>query len=120
MALFVLLIVGVVVAQTWLDWRDTKKSWVVPDWAQGLALAAVVGASITAAASFASFWMNQGPNLGASAFGFSSRLFWPELAFLLCAMGIIVAAVRKKRLRLLLVLSGLLLGAFWIGMVITS
>ncbi len=35
-ALFVLLIVGVVVAQTWLDWRDTAKKWVLPDWAQGL------------------------------------------------------------------------------------
>jgi hypothetical protein len=119
-ALFVLLIVGVVVAQTWLDWRDTKKTWVVPDWAQGLALAGVVGAVITAGVSFASFWMQQGPGQGASALGFGSRLFWPEAGFLLCALGVVVAAARRKRLKLLLVLSGLLLGAFWLGFVITS
>jgi len=33
-ALFVLILVGVVVAQTWLDWRTRKKSWVMPEWAR--------------------------------------------------------------------------------------
>jgi len=119
-ALLVLLIVGVVVAQTWVDWRETKKTLVVPDWAQGLALAGVLGALVTAGASFAFFWMEDGPGHGASAFAFGSRLFWPEAAFLLCALGIVVAAARKKRLRLLVVLSCLLLGAFWLGLMITS
>ena len=52
MALFVLMVAALVVAQTWLDWRDAKKDWVVPEWAKGLALAGAVAASLTAAPSF--------------------------------------------------------------------
>ena len=47
------------------------------------------------------------------------RLFLPELGFLLCAMGVIIVAVRKKRLRLMLILTGFLTAAFWIGMTIS-
>ena len=54
MALFVLIVVGLVVAQTWFDWRDAKRDWIVPEWAKGMALAGVVAASLTAAASYAS------------------------------------------------------------------
>ena len=57
MALFVMLIVGVVVVQTWLDWRDARKSWVLPDWAKGVALAGASGALLTAVTSSASFLM---------------------------------------------------------------
>ena len=42
-ALFVLMVAALVVAQTWLDWRDTKKDWVVPEWVKGLALAGLRG-----------------------------------------------------------------------------
>lgn len=114
MALFVLVVAALVVAQTWLDWRDAKKGWVVPEWAKGLALAGAVAASLTAATSFASFWLEDPSN--ASSGTFNSAMFWPELGFLLCAMGVIIVAVRKKRLRLMLLLTGVLTAAFWIGM----
>jgi hypothetical protein len=117
MALFVLVVVGLVVAQTWFDWRDAKKDWVVPEWAKGMALAGAVAASLTAASSFASFWLQDTP--ASSASPFNSRLFLPELGFLLCTMGVIIVAVRKKRLRLMLILTGVLTAAFWIGMTIS-
>jgi hypothetical protein len=117
-ALFVLIVVGVVVAGTWLDWRDTKKSWIAPDWAKGAALAGVIAVSLAAATSFASVWI-QGP-VSQWAAEFGSRLFWPELLFLLSMMGIIIFSVRKKRLRLLLLLAGVILGAFWLGMSLSS
>jgi hypothetical protein len=114
MALFVLVVVGLVVAQTWFDWRDAKKDWVVPEWAKGMALAGAVTASLTAASSFASFWLQD--TAASSVSPFNSHLFWPELGFLLCTMGVIIVAVRKKRLRLMLILTGVLTAAFWIGM----
>jgi hypothetical protein len=117
-ALFVIVIVGVVVAQTWLDWRDAKKDWVLPEWAKGMALAGVVGVSLTAATSFATFVIQD--SAGQWTGGLGSRLFWPELGFLLCAMGIIVAAVHKKRLRLMLLLTALLIGAFWLGVTLSA
>ena len=117
MALFVAVIVGVVVALTWLDWRDTRKTFVVPEWAKGTALAAIVAASLTAATSFASFWL-QDPASSSGPFG--SPLFWPELGFLLCAMGVIVFAVRMKQVRFLLLLGGVLLVAIIIGLAFSS
>jgi hypothetical protein len=116
-ALFVLLVAALVVTQTWLDWRDAKKDWVVPEWAKGLALAGAVAASLTAATSFASFWLEDPAN--AAAGRFNSGMFWPELGFLLCAMGVIIVAVRKQRLRLMLLLMGILTAAFWIGMTLS-
>lgn len=118
MALFVLLIVGVVVAQTWLDWRDARKDWVVPVWAKGLALAGVVAITLTEASSFASVWLRDGA--GQWSAGIESPLFWPEVGFLLCTMGIIVASVRRKRIKIMLVLTGVLTAAFWLGMAISS
>ena len=66
-----------------------------------MALAGAVAASLTAASSFASVWLQDtaGPS---SVSPFNSRLFLPELGFLLCTMGVIIVAVRKKRLRLML------------------
>ncbi|MFZ3215459.1 MAG: hypothetical protein WA192_05295 [Candidatus Acidiferrales bacterium] len=117
MALFVLVVAALVVAQTWLDWRDTKKDWVVPDWARGMALAAAIAVSLTAATSFAAFWLQDAGD--ASDRVFNSATFWPELGFLLCTMGVIIVAVRKKRLRLMLILTGILTAAFWIGMTLS-
>jgi len=117
-ALFVMVIVGIVVAQTWLDWRDARKNWVLPEWAKGIALAGLVAVSLTAATSFASFWIQDAA--GQWAGGLSSHAFWPQLGFLLCAMGIIIATLRKKRLRLMLLLTGLLTAAFWIGITLSS
>ena len=118
MALFVIAVVALVVAQTWLDWRDARKSWVVPEWVKGLALAGVVGVSLTAATSFASVWMQD--SAGQWTTGMGSGLFWPQMGFLLCAMGIIIATLRKKCLRLMLILTALLTFAFWLGMTLSS
>src|ERR1700722_2290586 len=117
MALFVLVVVGLVVAQTWFDWRDAKRSWVVPDWAKGVALAAAVAASLTAASFYASSLLQD--SAGQPGDIFNARMFWPELGFLLCAMAVVVVAVRKKRLRLMLILTAVLTAAFWIGMTIS-
>jgi hypothetical protein len=113
-ALFVLIVVGIVVAQTWLDWRDTNKDWVLPPWARGTALAGVIAVSLTAATSFATSWLRGEAASWADAFG--SRSLWQEMAFVFCMMGIVIFAARKKRLRLMLLLTGMLVAAFWLGM----
>lgn len=117
MALFVLIAVGLVVTQTWLDWRDTKKGWVVPDWAKGTALAGVLAVSLTAASSFASAWIQDPTNQIDGDFSVSHM--WPELVFLFCVLGIIVFTVRKRRLRLMLLLTGVVVTAFWLGMALS-
>jgi hypothetical protein len=117
-ALFVVVIVGLVVAQTWLDWRDARKTWVVPEWVKGTALAGVVAVSLTAATSFASVLIQDSASQWTSGLG--SGMFWPQLGFLVCAMGIIIATLRKKRLRLMLILTTLLTFAFWLGMTLSS
>ena len=71
-------------------------------------------ASLTAAASFASSWLQD--SAGSPRNLFNSQTFWPELGFLFCAMAVIIIAIRKKRLRLMMILTGLLIAAFWIGM----
>jgi hypothetical protein len=115
-ALFVVLVVGVVVAQTWMDWRDAKRNFAVPEWAKGVALAGIVGVALTTAMSFASVWLQ---DYSGQWVGAGSRLFWPELGLVLCAMGIIVAAVQKKRMRLMLLMMGLLVEAFWLGITLS-
>jgi hypothetical protein len=117
-ALFVLVLVAVVVAQTWVDWRDARKKLIVPDWAKGTALAGVIAASLTALTSFASVWIRDSSSPSAAAF--PSKLFWPEVAFLLCTMAVIVLSVRKKRLRLMLLLVAMVFGAFWMGVMLSS
>ncbi len=115
MALFVVVVIGLVVAQTWLDWRDTKRRWVVPDWAKGLALAAVVAISLTSATSFASSWL-EGES-GNWSTDLSSRRMWFELGFLVCSMGLIILGARKKRLRLTLLMAGIAAAIIcWVGM----
>lgn len=118
MALFVLILVGMVVAQTWADWRDARKKLVIPDWAKGTALAGVVATSLTALVSFASVWIQDSASQSGSAL--PSRMFWPELAFLLCMMGVIVVSVRRKRLRLMMLLLAMIFGAFWLGVMLSS
>jgi len=117
-ALFVIVIVGIVVALTYVDWRDARKTWVLPEWAKGVALAGLVAATLTAATSFASFWIQE--PAGQWAEGMGSQAFWPQLGFLLCAMGIIIATLRKKRVRLMVLLTCLLTIAFWLGITLSS
>lgn len=120
MALFVLILVGLVAAQTWLDWREARKDWIIPDWAKGLALAGVVAVSLTAATSFASTWLETSNGAQWTA-GFGTSFFWLELAFLLFVLGMIVVATRMKRLRWLLVIASVAVAvAFWYGMTLLS
>ncbi|MFZ1206188.1 MAG: hypothetical protein WAN97_17875 [Candidatus Acidiferrales bacterium] len=115
MALFVLILVGLVAGQTWLDWREARKDWVIPDWAKGMALAAVVAVSLTAITSFASVWLQD--SAGQWSAGFGSRFFWMELIFLFVVLGMIVLATRKKQLRWLLVVASIVTAAaFWFGL----
>jgi hypothetical protein len=116
-ALFVLILVGVVVGQTWMDWRDTRKKSILPNWAKGTALAGVIAVSLAAIASFASVWIQDSADQSAPAL--VSKLFWPELAFLVCMMTVIVISVRKKRMRLMLLLAGVIVGAFWLGVLLS-
>jgi len=113
-ALFVLLLVGVVVAQTWFDWRDTNKARVVPEWAKGMALGGLIAVPLAAAAAVFSIWIREDPAIAAGAFG--SHISWPAIAFLLFAMTILVLAVRKKGLRFMLLLAGVVVAAFWLGL----
>jgi len=115
-ALFVLIVVGLVAGQTWLDWRDSIKGWIAPDWAKGIALGGVMAVSLAATASFASVCLR-----GAAAPWTGEVVswhFWMELGFLLAMMGIIVLAARRKHVRVILFLVCLIAGALWLGMVL--
>jgi hypothetical protein len=109
-ALFILLVVGIIVAATWVDFRDTNKGWALPDWAKGTALAGVVAALLTAAASFASFWLQDAASSSDGAI--VPSVFWPELGFVLCVMAVMVAAMRKNRIRVMILFVGLLTAVF--------
>jgi hypothetical protein len=115
-ALFVLIVVGLVVGQTWLDWRDSTKGWIVPDWAKGIALGGVIAVSLAATASFASVWLRDAA--AAWTGGVVSFRFWMELGFLVAMMGIIVLASRRKHGRVVLLVICLIAGALWLGMVL--
>ena len=114
MALFVLVLVGVVVAQTWFDWRDTKKARVVPEWAKGMALGGLLAVPLAAAAAVFTIWLRQ--DTGQLSDALSSRTFWPDMILLVAAMGVLVVAVRKKSLRFMLLLAGVVIAAFWLGL----
>jgi hypothetical protein len=115
-ALFVLIVVGLVVAQTWLDWRDSIKGWVVPDWAKGIALGGIIAVSLAATASYASVWLRDtaAPWTG----GFVSWRFGMELGFMLAMMGLIVLASRRKHARVVLFILCLIAAVLWLGMVL--
>jgi len=117
-ALFVLIAVGIVVAQTWLDWRNSKRNWVVPDWAKGTALAAMVGVSLAAALSFTSICIQDQASQGSTTLG--SPLFWMEFGFLLCMMGVITFVVRQKRMRSMVLLGAAVAIAVWLGVALLS
>ena len=112
MALFVLAVIGIVITQTWVDWRETRKNSPIPSWAKGTAMASVVAISLASAASYASVWIeDSGQSVSASA----PRFFWPELGFLLCAMGVVILTARKKQIRWMFILTGIIVAAFWLG-----
>ncbi|HEY6442598.1 MAG TPA: hypothetical protein VIY66_04590 [Candidatus Acidoferrales bacterium] len=114
MALFVLILVAIVVAQTWFDWGDTKRGWSVPDWGKGIALGGLIAVSLAASSSFASVWMGQEAGNWTGSVG--SARFWLELGCCLAMLGIVVYGIRKKRLRLMIALGCVLITAMVLGM----
>jgi hypothetical protein len=118
LGLFVLIIVGVVVAQTWYDWRKNSKDWVLPDWARGLALGGIVAVSIAAVTSFATAWIADPVSQMGGVI--ASRVFWPQAGLVLISGTVIFLMARKRRLPWLLLLAGMVLAAFWVGMALGS
>jgi hydrogenase/urease accessory protein HupE len=112
--LFVLILVAIVVAQTWFDWGDTKKGRSVPDWGKGLALGGLIAVSLAASSGFASVWIRE--EAGDWTDGLGSPRFWLELSCSLAMLGILVYGIRKKRLRLTLLLGCALIAAMVLGM----
>lgn len=111
MALFVLIVVGIVVAQTWVDWRQTRKDWVFPDWAKGTALAGAIAVSLAAMTAFTSVWLQDTSNDWAASFG--NRSLWLQIAFLIATLGVIVVAIRKKQLRIVCLIAAAVLVVIW-------
>lgn len=113
MALFTILVVALVVGLTWWDWRDIQRKSGFPQWVGSLALAGIVAACVTSFGSISSVLYAH--TVGELQNGFGSPAFWPEAAFLLCGLGVIVAAVRKKSARSLLLLAGVLIFGLVLG-----
>lgn len=113
MALFTILIVALVVGLTWWDWRDLQRKSGFPQWIGSLALAGIVAACFTGFTSMSSILYAH--TVGELRAGFGSAAFWPEAAFLLCGLAVILAAVRKKSPRSLLLLAGVLTLALALG-----
>jgi hypothetical protein len=118
LALVVLLIVSVVVGQTWHDWRKSSRDWVLPDWAKGVALGGVLAVSLAAASAFASAWLQDPGSEWGSAF--ESRVFWPQVGLVVFAVAVVFLMARKRSLPWMLLIGGLVLCAFWIGMALGS
>jgi len=108
MALFAVLIVGMVLAQTWYDWRDAHHRFAWPRWAGGLALGGFLAAGFSAAIPLAVSLLGQ-KNAGERAGSLGSGFLWLQIPFVLAAMGIVVFAVRRKRPRILVGFAFLLL-----------
>ena len=113
MALFVLIVVGMIVAQTWKDWRQARSEWLFPDWAKGTALAGAIAVSLAAATAFTSVWLQDTADQWSDQFTRSS--LWLQIAFLATAMFAIVMAIRKERLRLLFLGAAALVIVIWVG-----
>lgn len=117
LGIFVLFIVGVVVAQTWHDWKKNSKDWVLPEWMRGVALGGVIAVSIAAVSSFAMGWITD-PAAQSSNFLNSSML--PEIGLVAISATTILLMARKRRLPWLILLGGMVLAAFWVGIVVGS
>jgi len=118
MALFAIFIVALVVGLTWWDWRDVERESGLPKWIGSLALAGLVAASLTGFGSIGSVLYAH--TVGELQAGFGSASFWPECAFLLCGLGVIILSVRKKSARTLFVLAGVLTFGLVLGLALLA
>jgi hypothetical protein len=113
--LFVVLIVSVVVGQTWLDWRDSQRRAVAPAWAASLALAGVLSITLTVATTTAAALYQEAINQWQSG-----SALWSQSVFLISMTGLVTAAVWKKRLRMLLLLAAALTAGVWVGITLLT
>ena len=113
MALFTIFVVALVVGLTWCDWREIQRKSGLPQWVGSLALAGIVAACVTSFGSMSSVLYAH--TVGELQNGFGSPAFWPEALFLLCGLGVIIAAVRKKSARSLLLLAAVLIFGVALG-----
>lgn len=118
MGFFVLFIVGIVVAQTWHDWKKNSKDWSLPEWARGLAIGGVIAVSIAAVSSFAMGWMTD--SAGQLGNYLNSNMFWPQAGLVVISAAVILLMARKRRLPWMILLAGMVLAAFWVGIVLGS
>jgi cytochrome bd-type quinol oxidase subunit 2 len=112
MAFFILLAVALVVGQSWLEWKDTRQRSVLPEWAKGVGLACIVAISLTASTSFASYWYQE--SLASDSTGASPWLLL-QIGLVLCGMAAIVFAVRRKKMRTVLIVTGVVAAFGWLG-----
>lgn len=118
MGLLVLVIIGIVVAQTWYDWRKNSKDWVLPEWVRGVALGGVLAVSTAGLSSFAAGWIGEPhAQLGGML---TSHTLWPQVGLVAVSATVILLMARQRRLPWLLLLAGMVLAAFWIGTVLGS
>ena len=118
MALFVLAVIGVVVAETWSDWRREKDNWALPEWVKGAALGGVLAVSLAAISTFATALIQDPGSEWQSAF--ESRLIWPEGGLLIVITAVIIVMTRKRKLPVMLLAAGVLFGALWLGLALIS
>ena len=118
MALFILLIVALVAGLTWWDWREVQRREALPDWANGAALAGMVGAALMGITSMGSALYAR--TVGELRTGLGFGMFLPQLVFLAIGLGVILLAVRKKSARTLLLLAGILIVALWLGITLSA
>ncbi len=111
MALLVVLFVGMVLAQTWYDWRAAHRSSAASAWAGGLAIGGLFAAALATGIS-----LFEQKTAGEWAAHSAGSLFWLQLIFVLAAMSIVVFAVRKKRARIIVALAAVLLVALCLSL----
>jgi hypothetical protein len=114
-ALFVVFVLGLVVAQVISDWRRTHHGFALAGRDGGLAVGAVFAAAMATGIS-----LFEQKTAGEWPVRSSSNFFWPQLLFTLITMGIVVFAVRKKRAPVIIALAAILLVVLCLSLALIS
>jgi ABC-type Fe3+-siderophore transport system permease subunit len=112
-AWFILLVLAIVVAQVFSDWRRTHHGFPLAGRDGALAVGAVFAAAMATGIS-----LFEQKTAGEWPARTGSGLFWLQLLFTLVTMGIIAFAVRKKRPPIIIALAAILLGALCLSLVL--
>jgi hypothetical protein len=103
-ALFVVFVLGLVVAQVFSDWRRTHHGFALAGSDGGLAVCTVFAAAmVTGISLFKQKTAGEWPVHSESSF------FWPQLLCTLVTMGIVAFVARKKRAPVISALAAILL-----------